>query len=356
MSHDALVGWAWAPGVGRTPAPGTQAELAALLKHGWRPARRARRARNPFEIIVRVAYNGPSEAWTRGMNARPSGVFSRVVATFVAWSLPCCAMAQSAAPPRAGSLGDFFLEYLLWLLPVLALIGWFRAWVFALIPIGYVVYVQALIWPKFTPTGYGDRLLLAMFAGYALACLLVTAVAAAIGNKRPPPPCAGIARRACGLLQRRASLRRLDAHRRRRARRDRPAAALLGPARRRIRHHDGCVPLSFAPARRRDNRLRRGDATAAAPGPITRGHRARQRPVRRGGHGIMVEGLICAVIVIPLFCRLGAPRRAGHGRHLPDDRWPRPAIYSFAVLPLVIGFVEAGVPLPERSRRSSAPC
>lgn len=31
MSHDSLVGWAWAPGVGRVPAPGTQAELAALL-------------------------------------------------------------------------------------------------------------------------------------------------------------------------------------------------------------------------------------------------------------------------------------------------------------------------------------
>ena len=31
MSHDSLVGWAWAPGAGRTPAPGTQAELAALL-------------------------------------------------------------------------------------------------------------------------------------------------------------------------------------------------------------------------------------------------------------------------------------------------------------------------------------
>ena len=31
MSHDSLVGWAWSPGAGRTPAPGTQAQLAALL-------------------------------------------------------------------------------------------------------------------------------------------------------------------------------------------------------------------------------------------------------------------------------------------------------------------------------------
>ena len=32
MSKDTLVGWAWAPGVGRQPAPGTQAELGALLE------------------------------------------------------------------------------------------------------------------------------------------------------------------------------------------------------------------------------------------------------------------------------------------------------------------------------------
>jgi len=31
MSHDSLVGWAWAPGPGRAPAPGTQAAFAALL-------------------------------------------------------------------------------------------------------------------------------------------------------------------------------------------------------------------------------------------------------------------------------------------------------------------------------------
>jgi len=32
MSDDSLVGWAWAPGVGRTPAPGTQAEFGALMR------------------------------------------------------------------------------------------------------------------------------------------------------------------------------------------------------------------------------------------------------------------------------------------------------------------------------------
>ena len=32
MAHDALVGWAWQPGAGRAPAPGTQAELGALVQ------------------------------------------------------------------------------------------------------------------------------------------------------------------------------------------------------------------------------------------------------------------------------------------------------------------------------------
>ena len=32
MSEDSLVGWAWSPGAGRTPAPGTQAEFGAVLR------------------------------------------------------------------------------------------------------------------------------------------------------------------------------------------------------------------------------------------------------------------------------------------------------------------------------------
>jgi hypothetical protein len=31
VAHDPLVAWGWAPGAGRTPAPGSQAELAALV-------------------------------------------------------------------------------------------------------------------------------------------------------------------------------------------------------------------------------------------------------------------------------------------------------------------------------------
>ncbi len=31
MAHDSLVGWGWHPGAGREPAPGTQAQLGALI-------------------------------------------------------------------------------------------------------------------------------------------------------------------------------------------------------------------------------------------------------------------------------------------------------------------------------------
>jgi hypothetical protein len=37
VTHDSLVGWAWKPGAGREPAPGTQAEFGALIR-AWADA------------------------------------------------------------------------------------------------------------------------------------------------------------------------------------------------------------------------------------------------------------------------------------------------------------------------------
>jgi hypothetical protein len=34
LAHDGIVAWGWAPGADRAPAPGSQAELAALF-HAW---------------------------------------------------------------------------------------------------------------------------------------------------------------------------------------------------------------------------------------------------------------------------------------------------------------------------------
>ena len=261
--------------------------------------------------------------------------------------LPQYASAQSPAP-RAGSLGDFFLEYLLWLLPALALIGWFRAWVLALIPVCYVVYVQALIWPKFTPTGYGDGLLLAMFAGYALVCLLVMAVAAAIGNKRRRElapeardeaaaffngalPYAGWMPIAAGVLAG-IALRLLYS----------------GRARRRVRGDDGRLPLPFAAPGRRGDRIRRGNAPPPHLGLLRVGTGARQPALRGRRVDHQVEGLICAVIVLPLFAASAALGGLLMGAICRTTQWPRPAIMSLAALPLVLGAFETAVPLPER--------
>ena len=264
----------------------------------------------------------------------------------VSW-LPQYAGAQSPAP-RAGSLGDFFLEYLLWLLPALALIGWFRAWILALIPICYVVYVQALIWPKFTPTGYSDGLLLAMFAGYALVCLLVIAVAAAIGNERrlelaPEAPdeatgffngalpYAGWMPIAAGVLAG-IALRLLYSGRAGAAYAAMMVAFLyLSPL------LVGAVTVYVAETRRR----RTWAYYAWAPALANLLYVA-------GALIFTVEGLICAVIVLPLFAALGAVGGLVMGAICRTTQWPRPAILSLAALPLVLGAFESAVPLPER--------
>lgn len=63
---------------------------------------------------------------------------------------------------------------------------------------------------------------------------------------------------------------------------------------------------------------------------------------------IMVEGLICAAVIIPLFALLGSVGGLAMGVVCRVTRWPRPSLYAFGVLPLVLGAVEARIPLPER--------
>ena len=56
-----------------------------------------------------------------------------------------------------------------------------------------------------------------------------------------------------------------------------------------------------------------------------------------GTMAIMIEGLICAVIVLPLFLLLGGIGGAIMGAICRKTDWPRPAVYTFALLPLVLG-------------------
>ena len=60
---------------------------------------------------------------------------------------------------------------------------------------------------------------------------------------------------------------------------------------------------------------------------------------------ILIEGLICAIIVVPLFAAVGALGGLVMGAICRLTNWPKQAVYSFAVLPLLLGAVppnEAG--------------
>lgn len=65
---------------------------------------------------------------------------------------------------------------------------------------------------------------------------------------------------------------------------------------------------------------------------------------------IRVEGLICAVLVVPLFGLVGGLGGILMGAVCRWTRWPRPAIYSFAALPLLLGGLEQNLALPQDIR------
>jgi len=69
-----------------------------------------------------------------------------------------------------------------------------------------------------------------------------------------------------------------------------------------------------------------------------------------GTMAIMIEGLICAVLIAPLFAVVGAIGGLIMGAICRKNGWPRQALYSVGVLPLVLGGLEQHMPLPDRER------
>lgn len=67
-----------------------------------------------------------------------------------------------------------------------------------------------------------------------------------------------------------------------------------------------------------------------------------------GTMAILVEGIICAVLIVPLFAVLGGVSGLVMGAVCRVTGWPRQTIYSLVALPLVLGGLEPLVPLPER--------
>ena len=58
---------------------------------------------------------------------------------------------------------------------------------------------------------------------------------------------------------------------------------------------------------------------------------------------IMIEGLICAIVIIPLFSVLGGLGGLAMGGICRLTNWPRSTLYSLAVLPFLVAFLEDGM-------------
>jgi len=65
---------------------------------------------------------------------------------------------------------------------------------------------------------------------------------------------------------------------------------------------------------------------------------------------IMIEGLICAVVIVPLFCMFGAIGGLIMGVVCRTTRWSRRTLYGIAALPLLLGGIEQELPVPVRER------
>lgn len=67
-----------------------------------------------------------------------------------------------------------------------------------------------------------------------------------------------------------------------------------------------------------------------------------------GTLAIMIEGLICAVVIVPLFSFFGGLAGLFIGACCRWTEHPRKTLYSIAVLPLLFGALEPNWPLPDR--------
>jgi uncharacterized protein YndB with AHSA1/START domain len=65
---------------------------------------------------------------------------------------------------------------------------------------------------------------------------------------------------------------------------------------------------------------------------------------------VLWEGLICAILIVPLFALFGGLGGLLMGAICRRTRRPGSSLYSLAALPLVLGFLETGLPLPDSIR------
>ncbi|NRF71455.1 SRPBCC family protein [Aquincola sp. S2] len=69
---------------------------------------------------------------------------------------------------------------------------------------------------------------------------------------------------------------------------------------------------------------------------------------------ILIEGLICAIVIVPLFALLGSIGGLAMGVVCRITNWPKQTLYGLWALPLLLGAVESQLPLPTRERAVEA--
>jgi len=67
-----------------------------------------------------------------------------------------------------------------------------------------------------------------------------------------------------------------------------------------------------------------------------------------GTLAIFIEGLICAVVIVPVFATIGVVGGVIMGIVCRVTKWPRHALYGFAAVPLIFGDLEGNVATPSR--------
>lgn len=72
-----------------------------------------------------------------------------------------------------------------------------------------------------------------------------------------------------------------------------------------------------------------------------------------GTLAVFIEGIICAIVIIPLFAVMGSVGGLAMGIVCRITNWPKPALYSFALMPLLLGGIEPQLPNPDQFSNTS---
>jgi uncharacterized protein YndB with AHSA1/START domain len=72
-----------------------------------------------------------------------------------------------------------------------------------------------------------------------------------------------------------------------------------------------------------------------------------------GTLAVFIEGIICAIVIIPLFAVMGSVGGLAMGIVCRITNWPKPALYSFALIPLLLGGIEPQLPNPDQFSNTS---